>query len=263
MFLKTIATSLLLPPFVFVLLIAAGLLLLRRSLLVGKILAGSALCLLILCATPVVADVMMRMLQPDLPLQPVSTPPPAAIIVLGADIERSTDDAVGAHLGFLSLERVRTAAIVAHSTHLPILVSGGLIQLDRPPVADLMAATLSQNFNLQTTWIENKSSTTFENAKLSANILRDQHIRSAYLVTHAWHMRRALIAFANTDLTVIAVSASSPGPFRVTWSDFIPRASVWEFSYYAFHEWVGCAWYLVRIMVPRRLGWELEAPPLT
>jgi uncharacterized SAM-binding protein YcdF (DUF218 family) len=243
MFLKQIATALLLPPFVLVPIAAAGLLVSRRRSRVGKGLTWSALFLLTLCAMPVVADLLLRSLETDFPsVQPAGNPP-AAIIVLGAEIERSTDDGAGAHLGLLSLERLRMGAVLAQRTHLPILVSGGLVQADRPPVADLMAASLAKDFNIPVVWIEDKSSTTWENATLSADILPAKGITSVYVVTHAWHMRRALIAFRHTGLTVTAVPASLPGPLELDLTSFLPNVLIWERSYYAFHEWVGCAWY--------------------
>ena len=34
--------------------------------------------------------------------------------------------------------------------------------------------------------------------------------------------------------------------FQLTWSSFVPRASAWERSYFALHEWIGCAWYALK-----------------
>ena len=246
MFLKSLAVSLFLPPFVFVPLLAAGLLLLPRRPRFGKTLAWGSLALLTLCAMPVCADLLLRGLETGLPLVPPANRPPAAIIVLGAEIQRSEDDAAGAHLGLLSLERLRMAALLSRKTNLPILVSGGIVQLDRPPVATLMAAALEQDFQVHAAWIETDSLTTRENALLSAAMLRERGITSVYVVTHAWHMRRALIAFSHTGLTVTAVPVSSSGPFELAPSGFLPSVSAWQYSYYALHEWIGCLLYSLR-----------------
>jgi uncharacterized SAM-binding protein YcdF (DUF218 family) len=246
MLLKPVMVSLLLPPFAFVLVAAIGLLLLRKRPRLGKAVAWSALLCLTLCAMPVVADLMSRTLQADFSLLPPPSDPPGAIIVLGGDVSRSGDDVVGAHVGPLSLERLRVAVILARKTHLPILVSGGLVQLDRPPVAALMAETLDQEFKTPAVWIEDKSRSTWENASASAAILRAKGIKSVYVVTHAWHMRRALIAFAHTGVTVTAAPVSPLGPFEFVLTGFIPGVANWEYSYYALHEWIGCVWYALR-----------------
>ena len=245
MLLKSLLVSIFVPPFLFVPLIAMGLVLLAHRPRTGKILAWGGLGCLTLTALPVCADLLLRGLE-------IGTPPssaailPQAIVVLGAEIERSEDDAAGAHLGLLSLERLRAAALLARETNLPILVSGGLIQLDRPAVADLMAAALEQDFQMRAAWIENVSATTWDNAARSAALLRARGVTSVYVVTHAWHTRRALIAFSHTGLTVIAVPVSSLGPFRVDASAFLPTVSAWQYSYYALHEWIGCLAYTLR-----------------
>jgi uncharacterized SAM-binding protein YcdF (DUF218 family) len=246
MSMKSVLVSVLLPPFVFVLLIGVGLLFLERRPRSSKLLLLSSLTLLTLCAMPVFADLLLRGLETNLPVTPPAAHPPAAIIVLGGDMQRSEDDIDGAHLGLLSLERVRMAARLAQRTNLPILVSGGVVQSDRPPVAELMATTLERDFHLKPVWVESKSATTWENATLSASILQAQGITSVYVVTHAWHMRRALMAFAHTGLTVTAVPVSKPGPFEVKLGGFIPTVSTWQYSYYALHEWIGGLWYEFR-----------------
>ncbi len=195
---------------------------------------------------PIVSDMMLRVLERDLPVAPPSAKPPAAIVLLGADISGAGYDMAGAHLGFLSLERVREAAILARETHLPILVSGGTMRTDRAPVADLMADSLEHTFDVKPTWIEHGSRDTWENAQRSAEMLRAQGITSVYVVTHGWHMRRALIAFAHTGITITAVPVSPTPEFELTAAGFVPDIRGWDDSYYAVHEWIGCIWYALR-----------------
>ena len=60
---------------------------------------------------------------------------------------------------------------------------------------------------------------------LSAAILREQGINSVYVVTQAWHMRRALIAFAHTGITVTAAPTRFdrlPTPLAM---DFVPESA--------------------------------------
>ena len=108
-----------------------------------------------------------------------------------------------------------------------------------------MSRTLREDFNTPVRWIEPRAADTWENAEFSAEILREQGIHSIYLVTHAWHMRRALIAFAHTGIVVTAAPVrldTAPGGVA---SDFIPRTGAWLTSYYAMHEWIGSLDYAV------------------
>ena len=109
-----------------------------------------------------------------------------------------------------------------------------------------MADSLVDDFQVPARWVERESRDTWENARLSAAILHKQDITSVYVVTQAWHMRRAIVAFADTGITVTA----APTPFhRVPVSDagdFVPGVGGWRDSYYALHEWIGWVWYSVR-----------------
>ena len=80
---------------------------------------------------------------------------------------------------------------------------------------------------------------------MSAPILKENGIHSIYVVTSAWHMRRALLAFADTG---IAVTAAPTHFDRVSTDliDFLPSTVGWTTSFLALHEWIGCAWYALR-----------------
>jgi uncharacterized SAM-binding protein YcdF (DUF218 family) len=77
-------------------------------------------------------------------------------------------------------------------------------------------------------------------------MLRAQGIDRVYLVTHAWHMRRALLAFRRAGLltTPSPVQRDAVPDLRV--ASFLPSARGWQESYYAMHELIGLAWYAVR-----------------
>jgi uncharacterized SAM-binding protein YcdF (DUF218 family) len=245
-FLKNLLVALLLPPFGLVTIAFAGLILLRYRPALGHGLVWLAVVGLTLLAMPVVTDTALVALERDLPLQPPSDDPPQAIIVLGAEVMRAGGDSSTVGVGRLTLERERAAAALYRSTKLPILVSGGTTQPDTPPVASLMAESLRQDFEVPVRWTETASRDTWENAADSADILRAEGIHSVYVVTNAWHMRRALIAFAHTGLVVTAAPTPldrAPGPIL---NDFEPRSQTWEVAYYTMHEWVGCAWYALR-----------------
>ena len=59
-------------------------------------------------------------------------------------------------------------------------------------------------------------------------------------------MRRAVLAFQDTGLTVTAAPTARDDPLGLDWTDLLPRASSWQNGYFAVHEWIGYAWYLRR-----------------
>jgi uncharacterized SAM-binding protein YcdF (DUF218 family) len=236
-------TPVLVPPINLAVLAALGMLAWRwRG---GRWLAAVGLAGLLLLAMPAVAAALLYGLDLDGPQLAPATPP-AAIVALGGDLLR--DDAALLHAvpGALTLDRLREAAALARRTGLPLLVSGGIVLQDAAPVAEVMAASLRGDFLLPPRWVEPLSATTWENARNSAAILDAAGIRSVFVVTSAWHMRRALIAFARTDLAVTPAPVRRDEAVRWTASALIPRAQSWVTSYDALHEWIGCLWYGLR-----------------
>jgi uncharacterized SAM-binding protein YcdF (DUF218 family) len=243
---KGVLETLVLPPTGFVVLIVAGLLLRGQWRRFGRRLTWASLIALILFGMPVVSYSMLLALETGLPLQPPADHPPQAIVVLGAEVIRAHQEKMGVRPGLLTLDRLRTAAAIHRRTGLPILVTGGTTQPDTPPVGRVMEESLKDDFQTPPTWVEDKSADTWQNARFSADILRAQGITSIYLVTHSWHMRRALVAFRGTGLTVTAAPTSFDDPLGPDFDDFLPRASGWQTGYFAIHEWVGYVWYELR-----------------
>ncbi len=58
-------------------------------------------------------------------------------------------------------------------------------------------------------------------------------------------MRRAVMAFRRAGMTVTAAPTALEPPFDPIAADFFPHAFAWELSFYALHEWIGCAWYAI------------------
>jgi uncharacterized SAM-binding protein YcdF (DUF218 family) len=243
-FLKAVAVSLLLPPFGFVTLAALAMLLVRNPRARTPVLVFSLIGLVLL-AMPAVADTILAGLETHLTQPTTGSPPPQAIIVLGAEVRR-TREAPGVVVGPLSLERLASAARLQRKTGLPVLISGGTMQSDIHPIADVMADSMRDDFQVGVRWRETRSLTTWENARFSAEILKKEGITSVYVVTHAWHMRRALLAFHGLGLTVTPAPTPPERREGAVFEDFVPHASTWVVSYYALHEWIGYAWYALR-----------------
>jgi uncharacterized SAM-binding protein YcdF (DUF218 family) len=126
-----------------------------------------------------------------------------AIVVLGSGRERGDlawgeDQPTG-----VGLERQRYAARLAKASGLPILTSGGLHYGTPPTEAKLMADSLRDDFGVTVRWQEGESRTTWENAKLSADILLPQGIKRVVVVTQAWHMPRSVWSFEQAGFEVV------------------------------------------------------------
>lgn len=198
---------------------------------------------LVVLSLPDTARLLIWPLERGLPLVPPPGGKPAAIVILGGDVAH---EAGGITVGALTLERLRAGARLARATGLPILVTGGPLSRGEPAVAQLMAQSLRQDFAAPATWIEPAAKDTWQNARFSAAILRRHHITAIYVVTNAWHMRRALIALAPLRFAVTAAPTLMDPPPELTWYGFVPQARAWQMSYYALHEWIGIADYKLR-----------------
>lgn len=244
---RSIATALIVPPAPLVLVALLGLLVERQFRRSGRILLWGAVLGLLVFAMPVTSAAMFAALEQGIPLMPPADTPPQAIVILGGDISRGGGTGpLELQVGQLSLERLRAGAELHRKTNLPILVSGGPLRNTNTPLAALMADSLSNDFRVPVRWQEAISRDTWHNAQMSAAILRKEGISSVYVVTQAWHERRALIAFANTGIKVTAAPTTLSRFPSPTVEDFIPEASGWQSSYFALHEWIGCAYYSLR-----------------
>ena len=77
-------------------------------------------------------------------------------------------------------------------------------------IADRIAR---EEFGLPLRWREDRSRDTRENAAASVRLLRAAGVRRIVLVTHAWHMPRALRAFQEADPD-LPVSPAPVNPVR-------------------------------------------------
>ena len=74
-------------------------------------------------------------------------------------------------------------------------------------------------------------------------MLKPEGIGSIYLVTHAWHMRRAVLAFRHFGIAATAAPTHFSGPTMPDAASLVPSAKGWMESSYALHEWIGFLWY--------------------
>ncbi len=241
--------TLILPPGGIVLMFLLGLLLSRRR--VGKLLLLLAPLCLYLLSTPFVAARLMTPLEgfPALTPDTLRDDSVQAIVVLGSGIYTSAPEYRGLDtVGSLLLERIRYAAWLQHHTDLPIIPSGGNPGQREHSEAYLMQQVLQQEFGAKVPALEEESRTTWENAEKTGVLLQRLGIRKVFLVTHAWHMPRAMNAFRRTGIEPVAAPTGFAGvrePEKGL-EEWLPSANAFNKSYYALHEHLGGVWYRLR-----------------
>lgn len=194
---------------------------------------------------PVVAEWLVGGLTKQYPPQAGlwrQQPLPEAIVVLGAYRLPDAVEYNGVMSSNIELERLQYAAFLHRQTGLPILMSGS--------GADhrYMEGVLTNTFQVPVRWWEGTSETTWENAEYTDRILAQAGIRSAWLVTQAWHMPRAMQAFRNRQVQYYPASATDGSClyWRHRWMWWIPQANALARSQVALHEWLGLLAYQLR-----------------
>jgi uncharacterized SAM-binding protein YcdF (DUF218 family) len=172
-----------------------------------------------------------------------------AIVVLGSGTYESAPEYGGSDTaGRLLLERIRYAAWLHHRTGLPIIASGGHGNNREHSEASIMRQILQQEFGAKVLALEEQSRTTWENAAKTKILLGEFQIEKFVLVTHAWHMPRAVSSFRAVGTEPIAAPTAFAGNIELdnSWKDWRPSPGAFNISYFALHEYVGKAWYALR-----------------
>jgi len=169
---------------------------------------------------------------------------PEAIVVLGAGrYSEAPEYGLKDTVSRLGLVRLRYAAELQRASDLPILVSGGAPGGETVSEAELMRDVLVKEFRVNVKWIENKSRNTSENARYSAEQLGNT--RHIYLVTHAWHMRRAAREFERAGIRVTPAPTGfhTLSPKARALSAYLPSSEGLNSTRIAIHERLGYFWY--------------------
>jgi uncharacterized SAM-binding protein YcdF (DUF218 family) len=220
---KPVITALLLPPVPFLLLtlIGARLLLPRRGL--GWLLIFISVVLLWLSASAGAAAALTQlMLQPPAALSfdrvrelraDVAAHKPIAIVILGGGAEPFAPEYGVSSLQEQSLERLRYGIWLSRQTGAPIAYSGGVgwAQEDAAPEARIAAKIAAEDFDRPIKWLEEDSHDTRENAARTIALLRPAGIDHIVLVTHGYHMPRALRDFNEAAGADIKIEAAPMG----------------------------------------------------
>jgi len=252
-FINQLAASLLLPPGINFLLFILGYISLRYSKKLAISLFVSSIVSLYLLSLPIISNKLNQSLYTEQALTQQQVKNYAkqqrndlAIVVLsGGRIDLAPEYGNIDIVSEKTLQRILYGAWLHKKTLLPILVSGGSVFGEATPEAVLMNQTMLSAFNIAPKWIESKSGNTAENARFSAQRLKNNHISEILLVTHANHMQRAKTAFERQGIKVIAAPTVIKST-RTRWRDFFPSAKALYRSQLALHEKIGSFWYSIR-----------------
>src|SRR6266851_1575217 len=200
---------------------------------------------LYLLSMPVASSWLLERVEAGLPETP-GLSAAQAIVVLGGDVHLGDGKAVPDNLGPLSLERVLYAAQAYRTLHLPVAVSGGPVLGSDATVGGLMKEALERDFAVPVAWNEDRSRTTQENALFTARLLRGEGIATVVLVSHAWHLPRALWSFERAGLQPLPWPAPRSVVRLRRIDDFLPSIAALHDSFYALHEMFGGLYYRLR-----------------
>ena len=236
---KPVLTALLLPPVPLLLLLLAGarLILPRRGLgwvlvllgTVGIWLSactgiGSLLSRSLLLPPPALSSEQVARLKND-----VKAHQPLTIVVLGAGSEPFAPEYGSASLKQSSLERLRYGLWLGRETGAPVGFTGGIGWGSGPGPAEAEVAEriAARDFGLPLKWIEPQSRDTRENAVRTVALLKRAGVSRAVLVTHGWHMPRALRLFESAAAGQIVFLPAPMGLAPLTLGpvlDWLPSA---------------------------------------
>jgi len=248
MLIRAFLKALVMPPTINIIIIVGALLLLRRRRGFQFLLIVLSLLSLLLLSLPPVSRFLASQLEryPALVWQEVNPENYQAIVVLGAGRYRQAPEYGGVDMPTnLGLERLHYAAYLQRKTGLPIMVTGGAWRNDFTPEAEFMARVLERDFKSTVKWQEKRSRTTWENALYSMQLAGQHDIKRVLLVTHAWHMPRAVYSFeqAGLDVTPAPTMFKSIHLLGTSFFDYVPNMNSLQTSTYMLHEMLGVLWY--------------------
>lgn len=245
--LKKMITPFILPPGIFILaiMLVSIPIIYRKRRKLGLVNLAVGVMLWALSSLPV-ADVLMQGLESDVSL-PVNPSGDVIILLGGGIIDRVPDLTGTAVLAPLTIGRMVTAVRLYQRIELPIIVTGGRVSNNdsaaEAPVAKRFLMDLGVPGNMII--VEDRALDTAQNARLTAAICRQKGFSRPILLTSAYHLKRARMAFDDAGMKVTPFPAYFMGSRNTlyTWRHILPRASTLYTSATAIHEYIGIFYY--------------------
>jgi uncharacterized SAM-binding protein YcdF (DUF218 family) len=250
---RPLLAALLLPPMPFLFLALCGAGLLRRRPAWGWLLVALGGLLIWLSNTMAFSQALrMTLLPPHRALTPkevreLKAAPNTAIVVLGGGRTLYSADYGVADLRPLGIERLRYGLWLARETGLPVAFSGGVAHGSQkgPTEAEIAARVAERDFRQSVRWLETTSHDTRENALHTVALLRSQGITHVVVVTHYFHIARAMgnferaVALPGPAMRLTAAPMAVMPYVSPRFSDFLPSRGGAQETSYVLHEWLG------------------------
>ncbi len=247
---QEIVALLLLPPGSLILIAILGFLIYSKWTWAGSVVIVTALALLIALSLPRTGQQLMASLEAyaaplDADGLDQARKSAKAIVILGGGRYADAPEYGGDTVRWPTLERLRYGVYLHRQTGLPLLVTGGSVHGERISEAELMQRVLQRDYRLAANWQEKHSRNTYENALESTEFLRTAGIGHVILVTHGYHMRRAIWSFEQMGVEVTAAPTgfTTLGHRGRTAHAYLPSAGGLYLSSLALREYLGYLWY--------------------
>ena len=245
--LKKTITPFILPPGIFILVIILVSLVMvcrkRWKLGLANLIVGLMLWAL---STVPLANFLIHGLESDYSIP--ANPSGDVIILLGGGMVEGVPDLTGTSTPSPStMGRIVTAVRLYRRLGLPIIVTGGRVYDD----ADSAVATIAKRFLMdlgvpeRLITVEDRARDTAQNARLTSAICRQEGFSKPILLTAAYHLTRARMAFDAAGMQVTPIPAYFLGSRNIpnTWRHLLPRAATLHTSANALHEYIGILYY--------------------
>lgn len=241
---------LLLPPGIFLILMAVGFFIRKDCRLLGRLLMVSGYLLLYLASISPITGALIRPLEstyPPLKETPV-TMKADVIVVLGSGVRDLSWLGLTPDPSEAGIERVVRGVSLYRSTHIPLMMTGGNgnpgKEDDVSEAGAMSRVAKSLGVPERELTIVGKIRNTLESAEAVKRRLKGNRI---ILVTSAVHMRRAAGIFRKKGFEVIPAACGYRGELSTpSFYSFIPRADNLNYSASALAEYLSLAWYRIR-----------------
>ena len=219
---------------------------------IGKLSIISSLALLYASSIPATVQWLGKKFEtiPPLTNDQISEFKPQAILLLtGGNTGSNPELNAAARVNAATMQRASYAARLHRETGLPVIVTGGVVYQGQTHEARSAARWLKDVVGIQPIAIEDRATNTLENLQFSKPIIEHLGYQRVVVVTHAYHMPRALqsaeIAGVNAIGAPFGYLARYPFPQDnlPTWKAFVPESVHISSTDALLHEWIGQWWY--------------------
>ena len=143
-----------------------------------------------------------------------------AVVILGGGVTWRSNFDPKMTVSRRVLSRIRFGVYLSRLHHIPIILSSGKNEVRA------MRRMIEDEYQWHVDWVDTQSLTTDENARFSEKIIRSHHLKSIYLVTNTWHLKRSAYLFRRhmPDIEIYPCGGYYDGEkvLSFSWRDLIP-----------------------------------------